>query len=205
MPHLRPTAIAGLLLLIPAAGALSSCGFHYPTDRVNTISAGVNDRGGAMDALGIRVLASAQGKGRLIGALSNNTPDTASLDSVTSSAPIQAGKFKSVDVQGSGTVNLADDADVSLTGDFTAGDVVPLELHFSTGQTISLRVPVVKNCYQYTAVPTPSPQGGKSGGSQNPSGSMSPSAESSTTGGEATGDATFNCSDQAPTPGDGEH
>ena len=196
MPHLRPTAIAGLLLLIPAAGALSSCGFHYPTDRVNTISAGVNDRGGDMDALGIRVLATAKGEGRLIGALSNSTNDTASLDAVSSSAAIQAGKFKAVEVNGGGTVNLADAADVPLTGDFTAGDVIPLELSFSTGQTISLQVPVVKNCYQYTAVPTPSPQGGKSQGSE--------SASPSSTGTESS-DATFNCSDQAPTPGDGEH
>jgi copper(I)-binding protein len=204
MPHLRPTAIAGLLLLIPAAGALSSCGFHYPTDRVNTISAGVNDRGGDMDALGIRVLASAKGQGRLIGALSNSTTDTASLDSISSSASIQADKFKPVEVAGRGTVNLADDSDVQLTGDFTAGDVIPLELSFSTGQTISLRVPVVKDCYQYTAVPTPTPQGGKSKSSESPSASTD-GAAAEAGGSETGGDATFNCSDQAPTPGSGEH
>ncbi|GAA3646506.1 hypothetical protein GCM10022237_02470 [Nocardioides ginsengisoli] len=202
MPHLRPTAIAGLLLLIPAAGALSSCGFHYPTDRVNNISAGVNDRGGDMDALGIRVLARAKGEGQLIGALSNSTTETASLEAISSSASIQAGKFKPVEVTGRGTVNLADGSDVTLTGDFTAGDVIPLELSFSTGQTISLQVPVVKDCYQYTAVPTPTPQGGKNSAS---AGASSDGAAADAGGAETDGDATFNCSDQAPTPGAVEH
>ena len=63
MPHLRPTAIrhhlrasALLLALVPAAATLTSCGFDYPTDRVNTIAGGTNNRDHSVDALGIRVI-----------------------------------------------------------------------------------------------------------------------------------------------------
>ena len=43
MLHRRST-IPALLLALPLAGALTSCGFDYPTDRVNQIAAGANDR-----------------------------------------------------------------------------------------------------------------------------------------------------------------
>jgi hypothetical protein len=203
MPHLRRSALAGLLLAVVPATALSGCGFHYPTDRVNTISSGVNDRTGDVDALGIRVLATAQGEGRLIGALSNNLRKDASLEAVSSTAGVSAGKFEPVEVAGRGTVNLATAADVPLTGNFTAGDVIPLDLTFSDGTTLSLDVPVVKPCYQYTEVPTPS----ESASAKATDGAAADAAaeeEGDEAHADETGDATFNCSDEAPAP-EGEH
>lgn len=203
MPHLRRSALAGLLLAVVPATALSGCGFHYPTDRVNTISSGVNDRTGDVDALGIRVLATAKGEGRLIGALSNNVRKDASLESVSSTAGVSAGEFEPVEVAGRGTVNLATAADVPLTGNFTAGDVIPLDLTFSDGTTLSLDVPVVKPCYQYTEVPTPTPSA-----SEKSTDGAAADAAAEEEGDEAhadeTGDATFNCSDEAPAP-ESEH
>ncbi|MFC5727494.1 MULTISPECIES: hypothetical protein [Nocardioides] len=156
MRHLRPTAIAGLLLALPAA-TLSSCGFDYPTDRVNTIAAGVTDREASVDALGIRVLAWKDGEGRLIGSLANNTQEPASLEAVTSpEGTVEAGRFRPVVVEGRRGVNLAEEKPIPLTGDFAAGDFITLELEFSTGEAIRLDVPVVKPCFQYTQVPTPS-------------------------------------------------
>lgn len=205
MPHLRRSALAGLLLAVVPATALSGCGFHYPTDRVNTISSGVNDRTGDVDALGIRVLATAKGEGRLIGALSNNVRKDASLESVSSTAGISAGEFEPVEVAGRGTVNLATAADVPLSGNFTAGDVVPLDLTFSDGTTLSLDVPVVKPCYQYTAVPTPTPS---ESASEKATDGAAADAAAEEEGDEAhadgTGDATFDCSDEAPAP-ESEH
>ncbi|WP_370290927.1 hypothetical protein [Nocardioides sp.] len=189
MRHLRPTALAGLLLvLVPAAGALSSCGFDYPTDRVNTIAGGVNNRDGLVDALGVRVLASKQGEGRLIGALANNVNESASLDTVTSpDGRVTAGRFAPVLVGPRAGVNLSTQAQIPLTGDFTAGDFVKLQLGFSNGETLDLEVPVVKACYQYTQVP----------GATKPA----ESAAGDEAEGEAEGpDATFTCSDQIPTP-----
>lgn len=222
MPHLRPTAIAGLLLaLVPAAATLSSCGFDYPTDRVNTIAAGTNNRDHSVDALGIRVLATAKGEGRLIGALSNNYDDDASLDSVTSpDGTATAGEFEPVEVAGRGTVNLANLDPISLTGDFTAGDVIALDFTFSTGETASLDVPIVKNCFQYTQVPTPEAAEGDGGTGPRDEGVDGEAAdaaaeeeahadESHAEGAaegheEEGGDATFNCADQAPAP-EGAH
>ncbi|GAA4078315.1 hypothetical protein ACFFOS_06780 [Nocardioides kongjuensis] len=211
MPHLRRSALAGLLLAVVPATALSGCGFHYPTDRVNTISAGVNDRTGNVDALGIRVLATAQGEGRLIGALSNNLREDASLESVSSTAGVSAGKFEPVEVAGRSTVNLATAADVPLSGNFTAGDFIPLDLTFSDGTTLSLDVPVVKPCYQYTQVPTPSESASEKASDDATDAATDGAAadaaaeeEGDAAHADESGDATFNCSDEAPAP-EGEH
>lgn len=163
MHHLRPTAIAGLLLAIVPATALSSCGFDYPTDRVNTIGAGVSDRDASIDALGIRVLAFADGEGRLIGSLANNTDEQESLQDVTSpDGSVTSGAFKAVKVAPHGSVNLAEGTPVALTGDFAPGDVVSVELVFSTGERVSLEAPVVKPCFQYSDIETPSAFGSAS-------------------------------------------
>lgn len=218
MPHLRPTAIAGLMLaLVPAAATLSSCGFDYPTDRVNTIAAGANNRDHSVDALGIRVLATAKGEGFLIGALANNLDDDAALESVSSpDGTAQAADFEAIEVAGRGTVNLETVDPINLTGDFTAGDVITLDLTFSTGDTASLDVPVVKNCFQYTQVPTPEAQaeGGRGDAGEEAGEAAAEEAHADDAGAEEAhaedghaeegGDATFDCADQAPAP-EGEH
>lgn len=215
MHHLRPTAIAGLLLaLVPAAMTLSSCGFDYPTDRVNTIAAGENNREATVDALGIRLLASATGKGRLIGSLANNLDKDAALDSVTSPEGKATAKFEAVEIPGRKAVNLAEDAVIPVTGDFTAGDVVTLELGFSTGETVSLNVPVVKNCFQYTQIPTEAAEGEAEESDHAEDGEAADAAaeeehaeESEHAGDEHAeegGDARFNCADEAPAP-EGAH
>jgi len=204
MPHLRRSALAGLLLAVVPATALSACGFDYPTDRVNTIAAGVNDRSGDIDALGVRVLATAEGEGRLIGSLSNNLREDAALESVSSSADITAGAFEPVEVAGRGIVNLATTAVVPLSGDFTAGQFVPLDLTFSDGSTLSLDVPVVKPCFQYTQVPTDLPGATASGKAAGKTTDESEATESEATESDEAhaegGDATFNCADEAPEP-----
>lgn len=219
MPHLRPTAIrhhlrasALLLALVPAAATLTSCGFDYPTDRVNTIAGGVNNQDHSVDALGIRVLASAQGEGRLIGSLANNLDERAALDTVVSpDGQLTVAEFEPVQVEGRAGVNLVNLPPILLTGDFTAGDVVTLELNFSTGETASLDVPVVKNCFQYTQVPEleaeteePAAQEGEAEGAEEGEAADAAEAEGIEEGAEAHseegGDATFTCADEAPEP-----
>ena len=46
MLHLRRALVA---VLLPCRPALTSCGFDYPTDRVNTIAAGVNNHDAKVD------------------------------------------------------------------------------------------------------------------------------------------------------------
>ena len=54
MPHLRlALAAGGLLLAVPA---LASCGFDYPTERVNTIGAGVTVRDADVDVTGTLIV-----------------------------------------------------------------------------------------------------------------------------------------------------
>lgn len=204
MPLKRPTAIAGLLLaLVPAAATLSSCGFDYPTDRVNTIAAGVNNREGEVKALGIRVLATAKGEGRLIGALVNNGTDEAALTDVTSPSGVTAGEFEPIEVAPNGTVNLAhSEPQVPLTGDFTAGNVVTLELAFSNGQAFSLDVPVVKRCFQYTEIPTEAPSSSHTEKAKD--GAAADAAADEEGGHDESTDPNFSCADEAPSPGGGE-
>lgn len=212
MHHLRPTAIAGLLLaLVPAAMTLSSCGFDYPTDRVNTIAAGENNRDHSVDALGIRVLATATGEGRLIGALSNNLREEAALESVTAPDGDATAEFKPVQVPGRTLVNLSTDAVIPLTGTFTAGDVVTLELAFSTGEVASLNVPVVKPCFQYTQIPTEAAEDESAAHEEGEAADPAAEEEHAEEGehadeahAEETGDARFSCADDAPAP-EGAH
>ncbi len=71
MPHLRlALAAGGLLLAVPA---LASCGFDYPTERVNTVGAGVTNREGTVDIGGSLVVSAQPDSGTLIGALSNTS------------------------------------------------------------------------------------------------------------------------------------
>lgn len=205
MPLKRPTAIAGLLLaLVPAAATLSSCGFDYPTDRVNTIAAGVNNREGDVKALGIRVLASAKGEGRLIGALVNNGAEDASLTGVTApDGGITADEFEPIEVAPNANVNLSTaEQQVPLTGDFTAGNVITLAFTFSNGQSFSLDVPVVKRCFQYTEIPTEAASSSHTKKAED--GAAAGAAADEEGGHDEATDPNFTCADEAPSPGGGE-
>ena len=210
MLHRRPTAIAGLLLaLAPVAATLSSCGFDYPTDRVNTVAAGVNERDHSVDALGIRVLASADGEGRLIGTLVNNLDESASLQDVTSPDQSVTAEVRPVRVPARGTVNLADAAnEIPLSGEFAAGEHVLLELSFSTDESFTLDVPVVKACYYHSEVASPSAEESSSaaaGGEESEAHSEESETHAEESHGDEHGDATYKCADEIPTPGDGGH
>lgn len=147
MHHRRSSAIAAGLLLL-AAPILSSCGFNAATDRVNTISTGVNDRDGQIDVLGAAIIAGADNAGLLVGTLANNSteePDT--LSAVAGAvSPVD---FTSVEVPAAGAADLFDLGGISVAGEFSVGQFVSINLTFDGGQSNTLNVPVVKPCYQY--------------------------------------------------------
>ena len=59
-------------------------------------------------------------------------------------ATVQAAEFEPITIPAGGLVNLADPpADIVLTGEFGAGDVVPLTVDFGSGERIAIDVPVV--------------------------------------------------------------
>lgn len=159
MPHRRATAPVVVLLLL-LVGALSACGYDAPTNRINAIAAGASDRSARVDALGIRVLSASAGEGRIIGALANNTAEEAALTQVGGEV-VTTQQFEPVSIPGGESVNLADEnvTAIQVTGDFVAGEVVSMDLTFDTSETLTLNVPVVKYCGQYTQVPSPSAGG----------------------------------------------
>ncbi len=166
MLHRRSTATALVAVLLPLAAALTSCGFDYPTDRVNTIAAGTNNREAEVDVLGARVLAYSDGKGRLIGTLVYNDQDAtepALLEQVGGEGlTIGGGAQLGLEVPPNAHVNLAaeDAVAIPVEGDFAAGDVLELSYSFSTDEVVTFEVPVVKPCGQYADILAPDADAG---------------------------------------------
>ena len=165
MLHRRSTATA-LVALLPLAAVLTSCGFDYPTDRVNTIAAGTNNREADVDVLGARVLAFSDGQGRLIGTLvynDNDADEPALLQQVGGEGvTVAGGGAIDLEVPPNKHVNLAaEDAEpIPVEGEFTAGDVLELSYSFSTDEVVTLEVPVVKPCGQYADILAPDADAG---------------------------------------------
>jgi len=174
---------AGLALL--AVPALSAC--TTATDRPNVLANGGYDLSANMRVLAARIVASADDQGVFIAtialnpsvdAASTSPSDQPSLTGLASGpvAPAQSAdegidpaSFSPVEVGDSGMVNLADPTvgGIPVTGTFKAGDVLPITLTFSDGESLTVQTPVVPQCGDYasvapqgaTAPPTPSTEG----------------------------------------------
>ena len=134
--------------VVALAAPLSSCGFDYATDRVYTPGSGANNRDGAVDVLSAVVVSAAEGSGTFIASLSNNSTDEEQTFTGVAGqdASVTAADFEPITVPAGGLVNLAEPpAGVVLTGEFEAGDVVPLTVDFGNGERVSLNVPVVSD------------------------------------------------------------
>ena len=146
--RLVPVAMA----LVLSAPVLASCGFDYATNRVNTISMGINDRSGDVDVIGAVVVSSQPGSGTFVSTLVNNDASEAvSLDSAAGDADstLTVEDFDPVEIAPRGRVTLPPDGQVTLTGDFSPGDFLTLQLTFSTGEQTSFELPVVPGCRQW--------------------------------------------------------
>ncbi len=143
--QLRPLATAAAVLAL--AAPLSSCGFDYATERDYTPAGGANNREAEVDVLSAVVVSADQGSGTFVASLSNNDAEEENTFSGVSGADgttVAAEEFEPVTISPGGLVNLAEPAaDVVLTGDFGAGDVLPLTIDFGNGERVSLNVPVV--------------------------------------------------------------
>jgi hypothetical protein len=146
--RLRSTPAAAAVLLVSCA-ALSSCGFSYSTDREYTVNSSTDNREGEVDVLNAVVVSAAEGSGTFVASFANNDIDEEeTLTGVAGDegTSITAPEFEPVTIPADGLVNLADPpADIVLTGDFTAGDFVPLVLDFGNGERIAIKVPVVSD------------------------------------------------------------
>lgn len=143
--QLRPLATAAAVLAL--AVPLSSCGFDYATDRDYTPGSGSNSREGVVDVLSAVVVSGADGSGTFVASLSNNDADdeqTFTGVSSTEGGSLQSAEFEPITISPGGLVNLAEPAaGIVLTGEFGAGDFIPLAVDFGNGERVTLNVPVV--------------------------------------------------------------
>ncbi|MCR6032235.1 hypothetical protein GGQ22_12410 [Nocardioides sp. zg-579] len=142
-------ALGALVLTVPV---LSSCGFNPATDRVNTISMSGNERSGSVDVIGAVIVSERAGSGTFLTTFSNNPgAEATEIESISagSGAAVEAAEFEPYALAEGGLVSLLQDGGVRLTGDFDPGDFVPLTIGFSSGEQVSVTVPVVPACDEY--------------------------------------------------------
>lgn len=156
MHHHRKLALTvGALVL--SAPVLTGCGFNYATDRVNTTTNATFNRDKAVDVIGAQVIAEAPGSGSLHARLVNGASTGTELvsvagsgDTVLTSSTIESfviGPREGVNVESVG-------GGVRLSGDFIAGDQIPVAFTFSNGDEVVLDVPVVRACDFYEGLDT---------------------------------------------------
>jgi hypothetical protein len=168
------TASAGLAVI----AALAACGFNYPTDKVNQITAGANDRSGTVDVLNAAIVSKSDGLGTFI-ATFVNTSQRQQI-SVTSMAgdgtAVGQITMDPLPINPNSLVNLANGGGIAVEGTYRLGQFVTLSIDFDNGETATLSVPVVLDDGQWLGLDTarPSPSSSPSD-TASPSGTSSPS------------------------------
>ena len=146
--HLRrPLGLmAGALVL--SLGGLTSCGFNLATDRPYTPGEGANARDGDVDVLSAVIVAAQPNQGTIVLTLVNGSGEDAALAGMAG-ADLEVEDFEPVELGPREMVNLADEGGILVSGDFDAGQLLPLQLTFGDGATTELNVPVVTACDEY--------------------------------------------------------
>ena len=143
--QLRPHVIAAAVLAL--AAPLSSCGFDYATDREYNVNSAAENREAEVDVLSAVVVSAAEGSGTFVASLSNNDSEgeqTFTGVSGDDGVTVETGEFEPIVIPPGSLVNLAEPpAEIVLTGEFAAGDVLPLAVEFGNGERVTLNVPVV--------------------------------------------------------------
>lgn len=143
----RSTAIATGALLLSAA--LSSCGFSPATNRINTISSGINNQEGEVDVLGAAIISGAPDTGLFVATLANGNQQVPISLTTLAGDVSTAETLDPVSVAPLGLVNLYDTGGIALSGTIVLGDFIDVELTFDSGQTSTLTVAVMRPCYEY--------------------------------------------------------
>jgi copper(I)-binding protein len=143
----RPLALMTAALVL-SLGGLTSCGFDKATDRPYTPGEGTNASNGQVDVLSAVVVAAQPNQGTLVLTLVNRSDQDTSLNGV-SGADLEVDEFEPVELGPREAVNLADEGGILVSGDFDAGQMLPLTLAYADGGTTELNVPVVTACDHY--------------------------------------------------------
>lgn len=146
-PTLRLLRAGALGLAVATAAA--GCGFSPATDSVYYSAPGTDHRKGDVTALTAVIVSAEDGGGTFITTFSNQS--TSDADTVTEIAPadevaqsITVSGFSPIDIPATGFVNLADEPPgIAVTGDFAAGEYVPLKFTLERAEQFQMDVPVV--------------------------------------------------------------
>ena len=148
---------AGLAAMV----ALSACGFDYPTDRINTITAGANDRTGTVTILNAVVVSAQANSGTFVATFVNNSQaKTVSLQSASGdNTAISHVTTSSLTLKPNTLRNLAATHGFPVSGTFSLGQFVNITFPFDDGETAKLSVPVVADDGQWAGLDTSPPTG----------------------------------------------
>lgn len=144
--------LAAAAAAVALAPVLSSCGFDYATNRPNTIANGGYHIYGDVHVLAARIVSPEDGAGSFIATVTTDAGAPAVELTGLSGDGLTVDDFAPVEVASHGIVNLADDGGLPLTGDFKAGDSVPVSLTFDTGDSIDVNAVVVTACHEYSGI-----------------------------------------------------
>jgi len=158
----RALAVAGLVAV--AAPLMSSCGFNAATENPNAIAdGGYQISGGDVRVLAARIVTPSQGTGTFVATLAVEPSAESTRLTGISGEGLTVGTVTPIEIPSNGVVNLFSEGGIPVTGDFGAGDDLPVTLTFDNGQTVEVGTRVVKQCGPYSDVQTQS-SGGKGKG-----------------------------------------
>ena len=178
--NLRRT-LATVAASLALVSALAACGFNYPTDRINNITAGANDRDGTVNVLNAAIVSKNADLGTFVATFVNTSQtQTVSVTSITGDGTA-VGQV-SVDpfpIKPQGLVSLSANGGITVQGTFSLGQNVTLSIAFDNGETSTLQVPVVADDGQWAGLDQATPSPTQSPSASTPSDTSSPSASSS--------------------------
>ena len=165
--------MAASLALISAVAA---CGFNYPTDRINNITSGANDRDGTVNVLNAAIVSKSANLGTFVATFVNTSPTEPVAVTSISGDGTAVGQVAvpPLSIKPNSVVSLASEGGVPIQGTFSLGQFVTLTIAFDNGETTTLQVPVVADAGQWLGLDTATPSP-----TDTPSDTSSPSASPS--------------------------
>jgi hypothetical protein len=185
--NLRRTLALGTAGLA-ATLTLTACGFNYPTEQINNLTSGANDRSGTVDVLNAAIVSKKDGSGTFIAGFANNDVTKAvRVTDISGGTSVTQVSLTPFSIKPNGFVNLATKGGVPFSGTFKLGQFLRVTITYDNGETSALDVPVVADSGQWAGLDraTPSPTGSPSPTS--PTSPASPTATGSPASPTATG------------------
>jgi hypothetical protein len=112
-----------------------------------------------VDVLGAAIVSAQPGSGTFIASLVNGSPDedtALNLLAGVGDGAVAVEDFTDIEVPARGIVNLAETEGLPVSGEFEAGQFVDVQIGLSTGETVTMTIPVVPDAGYFTGLDTSS-------------------------------------------------